>query len=75
MSKIIGMNDRISISLTLWDWQRLLINLRAIGWSIKQNDDIGSRACLEFADKIFRQMEKLDFSANEKLVDSMSMKK
>ena len=74
MKKPIGMNDRITMSLTLWEWQRLVINLRAIGWRIKVNDDIGSRTCLEFAEKISRQMEKLDFSANEKLVDKINAK-
>lgn len=72
MGKLIGMNDTISMSLTLWEWQRLVINLRAVGWNIKENDEIGSRTCLEFADKICRQMEKLDFSANEKLVDKIN---
>ena len=74
MKKPIGMNDRITMSLTLWEWLRLVINLQAIGWSFKENDDIRSRTCLEFAEKISRQMKKLDFSANEKLVDKINAK-
>lgn len=74
MGKIIGMNDKVAISFTLFEWHRLLISLRVGGWGLKESDEISSRILLEFDKKIRDCLSKLDFSANERLVDEINKK-
>ena len=74
MKKPIGMNDRITMSFTLFEWTRLRISLHVAGFSLKESDEISSRTLIEFYKKIGNNLSKLDFSANERLVDEINKK-
>lgn len=70
--KPIGMNDYVSVSLPLFEWN--LIKSGLLIESLEAKDEFRRKNAKRQHDAIAEQLLKLDFSANEKIVDKINAK-
>jgi hypothetical protein len=71
---MITMNDKVSIEMTLTQATLLRSLLFTTAYELKKSEPRTSQMLSEFEALIQKQLNKLDFSENEKLVDRINAK-
>ena len=70
--KPIGMNDIVTVSLPLFEWK--LIKTSLLIESVEAENECRRMSAKRQHDAIAKQLLKLDFATNEKIVDKINAK-